>query len=108
MPNLDVGNNILPEVSNPITEETSGIDATGMYDDLDCKIVDALTVDPKLFWSSKQRRAVRNLIHSYTEAAVREARIDEALKARDCIIYDEAAIDKIDERIWQLKGEINA
>ncbi len=36
------------------------------------------------------------------------ARIDEAQKARDCILYDEQAIDKIDKRIWQLKGESNA
>lgn len=57
-------------MSSPITEETSGIDATGMYDDLDCKIVDALAVDPKVFWSTKQRLAIRGLIHSYTEAEV--------------------------------------
>jgi hypothetical protein len=32
------------------------------------------------------------------------ARVDEAKRARDCIMYDEEAINMVDERIWELKS----
>lgn len=38
-------------------------------------------------------------------AECQQARLDEAQRARDCILHDEEAIDKINQRMWELKGE---
>jgi hypothetical protein len=40
------------------------------------------------------------------ERAVGEARIDEALRSRNVILYDEKAIDEIDKRIWELEAQL--
>lgn len=34
----------------------------GLYDELDEQIIEALTVDPRVQWFTKQRRAIRKLI----------------------------------------------